>query len=289
MDILRGVTYGGASGGELFIAVGLTTILTSPDGISWTVRDSGITNSLQSVTYGGASGSELFVAVGGQGSILTSPDGITWTTRISGTTNQLNSVTYGGASGRELFVAVGNCPTDSNDNCSGDGPIITSLDGITWTAQTSGSQSNFYGIANRTVGSNIFFAAVGGCLNIFRMNVNAVCSHGHPIVTSSNGISWATKENPSGEFLSGVTATADNFLAVGICPLDSKNERCIDNAPIVTSSDGIAWTIEDSGVKTFFSEATFGNGISVIVGGGNDCADISQNRDCTGNSIILTK
>ncbi len=282
---LFGVTYGGASGSELFVAVGLSGIITSPDGITWTVRDTtDILDQLFDVTYGGASGIELFVAVGGRfggGAIFTSPDGITWTARTSGTMNGLRSVTYGNG----VFIAAGSCPKNSNNDCSADGVILTSPDGITWTAQTSALQSNFYGIANRTVGSNTFFVAVGGCPEVLNSN----CSHSNPIVTSSNGISWATKENPSGELLFGVTATADGFLAVGLCPLDSKNERCIGNATIVTSSDGVAWTAEDSGVQTVLSGAAYGNGTSVIVGNRNNCSNLNTNSDCTGNSVILTK
>jgi len=45
------------------------TILTSPDGVSWTERDSGTSNWLWGVTYGNGT----FVAVGDYGTILTSP------------------------------------------------------------------------------------------------------------------------------------------------------------------------------------------------------------------------
>ncbi len=281
---LRGVTYGGPSGSELFVATGhFGTILISPDGINWTPRTSMTTDSLSDITYGNST----FVAVGAAASIITSPDGMTWTLRDSGTVNGLQGVTYGEASRRELFVAVGECPKDSNRNCNDDGVIVTSPDGITWTARDSGLQSNFYGIASRTDGLSTIFAAVGGCIDI--SNVNAICSNSNPIVTSNNGIGWATKENPSAELLSGVAATADGFLAVGLCPLDSKNERCIGNATIVTSSDGVAWTAEDSGVQTVLSGAAYGNGISVIVGARSNCADLDADGNCTGNSVILTK
>jgi hypothetical protein len=55
---LYGVTYGN----ELFVAVGKDgTILTSPDGVNWTVQTSPTSNTLYGVTYGDG----LFVAVGG--------------------------------------------------------------------------------------------------------------------------------------------------------------------------------------------------------------------------------
>ena len=59
------MTYGNGR----FVAVGEDgTILTSPDGVSWTRRTSGTSNRLEGVAYGNG----LFVAVGG-GTILTSP------------------------------------------------------------------------------------------------------------------------------------------------------------------------------------------------------------------------
>ncbi len=75
------------------------TILTSPDGITWTSRTSGTTQSLLAATWSGTQ----FCVVGGGGTILTSPDGITWTSRTSGTTQGLNAATHA----ENRFWAVG--------------------------------------------------------------------------------------------------------------------------------------------------------------------------------------
>ena len=73
--------YGVAYGNNQFVAVGdAGTILTSPDGSTWTSQTSGTQGLLQAVTYGDS----LFVAVGGH-AIFTSPDGTTWTVQTSGT------------------------------------------------------------------------------------------------------------------------------------------------------------------------------------------------------------
>ena len=67
------------------------TILTSSDGVTWTLRDSGTSNELRGrITYGNG----LFVTVGWEGTLLTSSDGISWDNRTSGTTNTLYGVTY---------------------------------------------------------------------------------------------------------------------------------------------------------------------------------------------------
>ena len=86
--------------GTQFVAVGAGgTILTSPDGMTWTAQNSGTTNQLSGITWSGAQ----FVAVGDFGNILTSPDGVTWTAQNSGTTNWFHGITWSGAQ----FVAVG--------------------------------------------------------------------------------------------------------------------------------------------------------------------------------------
>ena len=97
---LNGITYGKGT----FVAVGDDTILTSPDGVTWTSIDSGTTASLYGVAYGNGT----FVAVGSAGTglisigaILTSPDGATWTSINS------NYSLIGATYGNSTFVAVG--------------------------------------------------------------------------------------------------------------------------------------------------------------------------------------
>ena len=75
------------------------TILTSPNGVTWTARTSGTPDFLNGVGYGGSQ----FVVVGFTGTILTSPDGVTWTADAPGTTQPLYGVAYDGSQ----FVVVG--------------------------------------------------------------------------------------------------------------------------------------------------------------------------------------
>ena len=138
---LRGVTYGSGT----FVAVGDSgTILTSPDGVTWTIATSGTNSDLSGVTYG----NDIFVAVGGNtvfpstgGTILTSPDGVTWVVRISAASG-IYAVTYGNG----IFVAVGY-----------NSVILTSPDGVTWTIRNSPPQANYslYGV---TYGNGTFVA-----------------------------------------------------------------------------------------------------------------------------------
>ena len=88
--------------------------MTSPDGITWTIRVSAADNDWYSVAYGGG----LFVAVAATGTgnrVMTSPDGITWTIRVSAADRVWRSVAYGGG----LFVAVAATGTGNRVMTSG--------------------------------------------------------------------------------------------------------------------------------------------------------------------------
>ena len=159
---LHGVSYENG----LFVTLGeYRTILTSPDGTSWTERFSGTSVNLSGATYGNG----LFVTVGDYGTILTSSNGRTWTVRNSGTldrpygSNHLFGVTYENG----LFVTVGY-----------KGIILTSPDGTTWTERTSGISESLSGV---TYGNGLFVT----------VGENAT------ILTSPDGNSW-TKRTSSG-------------------------------------------------------------------------------------------
>ena len=130
---LFAVEYGNGQ----FVMVGNQgKVFTSPDGVSWTSRASGTTNSLNRVIYG----NNLFVVVGQVGTsyttgfILTSPDGITWTPRtIPSGTGPLSGVIYAGGQ----FIAAGY-----------GGNLISSPDGVNWTSESSVTSNDFYDVAN---------------------------------------------------------------------------------------------------------------------------------------------
>ena len=71
----------------MFVTVG-GAISSSPDGVNWTVRLSGLSNPLSGVAYGNGT----FVAVGSGGKVLTSSDGINWTVIKTQIDDVLNDV-----------------------------------------------------------------------------------------------------------------------------------------------------------------------------------------------------
>ena len=176
--------FGVVSSGSQFVAVGAGgTVITSPDGTTWTARTSNTTQTLTAVAWCSAQ----FVAVGNNGAVVTSPDGITWTARASGTTNFLNAV---GCSGS--MIAVG----EGNDASTGE--IVTSPDGITWTQRPLSLTDAVYGVTWSGTG----FVAVG---------------LGGTVYTSSSGTTWTARSSGTTASLNAVAWSAlfSQFVAVG--------------------------------------------------------------------------
>jgi hypothetical protein len=244
-NILCSVTYGNG----LFVAVGNKgTILTSPNGTTWTESNSGTTGDLvlYSVTYGNG----LFVAVGWNftsltGTVLTSPDGSTWTTRSMGATNILCSVTYGNS----LFVAVGEGDT-----------ILTSVDGTTWTGRNSGTSGTLY-LCSVTYGNGLFLV-VGWDTAVLA----------GAVLISLDGSTWIYRDpgTTAGIYTTELTfVTYGNglFVAVGIGVEERKG---VWYKRILTSPNGTTWTATnlDTPATTIqpITSVTYGNSQFVAVG-----------------------
>ena len=89
---------------NLFVALGAAgTLLTSSDGLTWTLRSPISANTMNAVAFSGQ-----FVAVGNAGSIYTSADGITWQPQVSGTVNDLTAL----ARTNSGYTAVGAAGTN---------------------------------------------------------------------------------------------------------------------------------------------------------------------------------
>jgi hypothetical protein len=211
---LNNVTFGN----NLFVAVGAAgAIFTSPDGNTWTPRNSGTLLSLYGVTHGNG----LYVAVGGNdvagfGVILTSPDGITWTVQPdSGALGvSLNGVIYA----NNQFVAVGN------------NAVMYSSDGINWHSlptQPQGITSPTVDLFNVTYGNGLFVTV--GTYNTSTSSQEI--TYNGLIATSPNGSTWTILPYTS-NYLSGVTYGGGQFVAVG------------REGSILTSPDGTTWTTQ---------------------------------------------
>ena len=224
-----------AFGNGIFVVTGLNgtqAIMTSTDGINWTYRNA-VVSALMSVTYGNG----LFVAVSPWSSaIVTSPDGITWTLRTVAVPHQWYSVAYGNG----MFVTIAN-------GYNLDNMVAYSSNGIDWFNSTA-VINNMYSIAY----GNGIFVAVGG-------------NNPH-LMSSSDGINWVVRIRNNINF-SSISYGKGLFVA-------SDGNSLVD-----TSTDGInwtmctpntAWTMCAPGSGSFWQSITAGKGLYVAVSiGGN--------------------
>lgn len=235
-SILKSVAWSGTK----FVAVGGSTILTSPDGMTWTTQTLGTVNTLSSVIWAGTQFVAVGDAPGSVGAVLTSPDGVTWTAQTLG----VIPVLYGVAKSGTNLVAVGF-----------GGTIITSSNGISWTAQTSGTTKDLYGVTS----SGTMFEAFGV---------------GGTILTSPDGATWTTQNSGTTNALSGAVWSGTQFVTVGEMGLVLTSPNGVtwtastagsnplysiawtgtqfvavgNGGVIYTSPDGVTWTAQTSGV-----------------------------------------
>jgi PKD repeat protein len=253
----NGLTYGNG----LFVAVGNNgTIQTSPDGGTWTPR-TGTTGAFDDVLWSGSQ----FLAVGCNGALATSPDGMTWTPRSAfPSTLCLRAVAWNGTQ----YVAVG------YDSTATPGQVWTSFDGLNWVFRTNTSASQgFYDIVWN--GSRFVAVASGGTIR-----------------TSLDGATWSSKNVGSSVTLSGIAWNGNHFVAattsqhwVFTSPdgeswaqhTDSHSASAIlwtgtrfisiEGSRILTSLDGITWTLENSGGPSNLNDIAW-NGETAIAAGG---------------------
>ena len=213
-----------ASGSGMWVAVGdLGAIVTSVGGATWTVRSTPTNAMLRGIAYGDAG--DVFVAVGAAGTILRSTDGnaSNWTQVASGTAENLQGVNYVG----NLFIATGE-----------NSVLLTSSDGVSWTARTSNASGWLLDAAY----GNGTYVAVG---------------LGARVVTSPNGATWTRQTNSLPNLTDNLYRVAfgnGQFVAVG------------QNGAIWGSTNGVDWTAENSGTTDFLRGVVYSNDLFMAAG-----------------------
>jgi hypothetical protein len=216
--------------GRLVVGVGNGEIVTSPDGLNWTLREGPEWDEiLLDVIW--ANG--RFVAVGGQhsgeyGLVLTSFDGISWSRRAVGGIELIAGV----ASNGWRFVAVGWAPQRIY------GMSLTSNDGFQWSSPTPIYDS-----------SALSAVACGGgrCVAVGLGSM----------VTSPDGYGWQLL-GPGNQalFLHDIAWVGTRFVAVG------------PEGRIVSSADGRIWEWEESGTNKWLYGVTASPSVLIAVGNG---------------------
>ncbi|MGN6527436.1 MAG: hypothetical protein ACTHL8_13700 [Burkholderiaceae bacterium] len=162
--------FGVAWGNGLYVAVGDGGIATSPDGSTWTVVSTSTSSDpgYAAVAYGAG----LFVASDTSQHVLTSPDGVHWTTGTTDFGEIVDGIAYGPSgfvaktfletwhSADGLSWTKGTLPANerpprgavvyADGRYVGVGVkdhVLTSVDGVTWTAQALGLPWSLYSVA----------------------------------------------------------------------------------------------------------------------------------------------
>ena len=138
-----------------FIAVGavdavsaMGTLLTSPDGITWTAQTSNSGDALRHVAYG----ANNYVAVGDNGAIVSSPDATTWSAQTAPTAESFRSIIFGRDS---QFIAVGTAGLIAYSLSGADGSWAVTNAGIGFTDNLNSIVSNWVYIATGAAGANV--------------------------------------------------------------------------------------------------------------------------------------
>jgi hypothetical protein len=256
-DDFLDVTYGNG----LFVAVSATAarVMTSPDGVTWTLRTATY------ITSCCAYGNGVFVALGIAGAMY-SNDGITWTAASGTALNGFRAVTYG--NGR--FVAVcttGGATTDS---------VAVSTDGVTWTMHTGAANQQWWGVAygdGRFVAVSqdgthraMYSDGTGTSWTLSTGDTNNVpweniaYGNGVFVAVAAAGTWMYSGDGATWTYITGVVASRsitygfDRFLAVAAT-----------SGSVMTSLDGISWTLDSVLLGTGFTFVTYGNSRFVAV------------------------
>ncbi|WP_038069767.1 choice-of-anchor U domain-containing protein [Thermus scotoductus] len=253
------VAYGN---GRFVFSVAGTVLATAPEGPfpAWQVSDP--TAGVYRLAYLNG----RFLGVGESGHVYLSQDGTSWTQVNTPTSQSLEAVAYGNGT----YVAVGLY-----------GAIVHSQDASTWSlAQNTGSRS-FFGVAygNGTfvaVGNRVYTSSDGASwtqqsftgfmADVAFGNGTFVAVADNYIYRSQDGVTWETITPPPsplgpnvGRTLRRVVWTGSFFVAVG-----STGSQKL--AYVVTSADGLHWTLQDTPFDVYLTDVAVGSQYLVAIG-----------------------
>lgn len=252
-----GVTTG------LLVAVGDNgSVLSSPDGSTWTAQSSGTSLQLRDVTYAYSK----FYAVGQAGTLLSSKDGMSWSAVSLTSTQDLESIAFNGT----RLVAVGK-----------NGTLLTTLNGTDWSLVSAGIAQDLlaavyspagYWIATGTASAvyksadGLSWAPVSAATSgawrsaavlsqsstingvvstVYRL---ALVSSTGETATSLDGVNWTTSATSASGGLNKVVSGAEQFVAVGSA------------GRVLTSLDGTQWVVRESNTtQNLYALARYSN------------------------------
>jgi hypothetical protein len=243
-DGLTHITYGNG----LFVAIGSvgitgsnswrTQVITSPDGITWTMRHTMSGRLSSGVTYGDGLFAMItrYITSGNwRTEVTTSTDGITWTQRETLRNEHHTGIAHG--NGIFVMASTGQSPSLGNRG----GQILTSPNAITWTEQIAGGSWYW-----DCVGSVNDLLVVVGINRSFQPRIS----------TSPDGTTWTPRAIPASAFAtnwSDITHGNGMYVIVGW------------NGRIITSQNTITWT-QRSAPRCDWTGVAHANNTFVAVG-----------------------
>ena len=219
---------------------------------AWTPVGAGLNNSVDAFVvkddtlYVGGSFDDT---AGGNGFGRCNPaPGIAWTARAAASDDSWSSVTWGGPTGGKKFVAVASAGDDT--------PVMTSIDGVTWSLATGSVPVNDW--KSVTWGDDTIVAV-------------APSSDDSQVMISTNGNSWTSQRAASDDSWTSVAYGGGKFVAVASSGDDTR---------AMYSTDGNSWTLASSGVAAnAWSSVAYGNGKFVAVASSGDDTRVMYSSD----------
>jgi len=151
--------------------------------------------------------------------VETSADGTTWTRRTLPVTGAL--VGRPRFLNGKFFLGFGAATNDNNVPTGASGAVLTSADGITWTASTLGT--SLYAPDDFVYGNNLYVALA-----------RPTGSPATQIITSADGVAWTPRTVAAGTNGINLTFFSGKFYCItSTTPFDSALDA---------SADGIAWS-----------------------------------------------
>lgn len=214
----------------LLCAVGADgKIETSPDGVTWTARSSGVSTIITSITY--SKNNALFIAAGMSSVILISDNGITWVVASGIAQNIIdanNAIMC-------LFEKDGTIYAGTSA-----GQIYYSLDGNAWTKATTPEADTIFDIS---YGAGTFLASINSAIN--------------PAYFSTDGIIWTAT--------AGIKASNEQCIFI---PELGWFVSANGTSAVFYSEDGTTW-IDASPSPSVTSGVAYSPTLGILIGTGD--------------------